>query len=75
MDVCTWRRRGVGTNWESRIDTYIYIYTLPFVKYVASGNLLYSSGGSAKCSVMTLMGRMWGLEGGPRGRGYMYSYS
>ena len=40
-----------GVNWEIRID----IYTLPCVKYRASGNLLYSSGSSAWCSVMTYM--------------------
>ena len=40
---------GGGTNWEIRID----IYTLPCVKLIASGNLLYSTGSSAQCSVMT----------------------
>ena len=29
------------------------INTLPCVKYIASGNLLYSTGSSAWCSVMT----------------------
>ena len=38
-----------GMNWEIRID----IYTLPCVKEIASGNLLYSPGSSAWCSVMT----------------------
>ena len=41
-----------GTNWEIRTD----IYTLPSVKQTASGNLLYSTGSSARCSVMTYMG-------------------
>ena len=36
-------------DWEIRID----IYTLPCVKQITSGNLLYSIGGSAGCSVMT----------------------
>ena len=38
-----------GMNWEIRID----ILTLPCVKQIASGNLLYSTGSSAWCSVMT----------------------
>ena len=38
-----------GTNWEIGID----IYILPCVKYIASGNLLYSTGSSAQCSVRT----------------------
>ena len=29
-----------GTNWESSIET----YTFPFVKYLANGKLLYSTG-------------------------------
>ena len=60
-----------GMNWEVRID----IYTLPCVKSIVSGNLLYSTGSSTQCSVMTHMGGMGGWEGGPRGRGYMYTYS
>ena len=42
-------RKGGGMNWEIRID----IYTLPCVKSLASGNMLYSTGSSAWCSVMT----------------------
>ena len=38
-----------GMNWESSID----IYTLPSRKYIASGELLYSTERSAWCSVMT----------------------
>ena len=36
-----------GKNWEIGID----IYTLPCVKQIASGNMLYSTGSSARCSV------------------------
>ena len=36
-------------NWEISID----IYTLSCVKQIASGNLLYSTGSSAGCSVVT----------------------
>ena len=38
-----------GMNWEIRID----ICTLPWVRQIASGNLLYSTGSSTRCSVMT----------------------
>ena len=40
--------RGNGMNWEIGID----IYTLPCVKQIASGNLQYSAGSSAGCSVV-----------------------
>ena len=36
-------------NWEIRFD----INALPHVKQIASGNLLCSTGSSARCSVMT----------------------
>ena len=38
--------------------TYIlqYIYILPYVKQIASGNLLYNAGSSNRCSVTTLRG-------------------
>ena len=41
-----------GSNWEIRID----IYTLTFIKYIASGKLLYGTGSSGCCSVMTQRG-------------------
>ena len=41
--------RGGGMNWEIRFD----INTLPCVKYISSGKLLYSTGSSAQCSVVT----------------------
>ena len=46
-------REGEKT-WESGID----IYTLPLVKYTASGNLLYNTGSSAQHSVMTKSDRI-----------------
>ena len=51
-------RKG-GKNWKSSTD--IYIYTLPCVKYTASGKLLQSTSCSAWCSVMTWSGEQ--LEG------------
>ena len=38
-----------GMNWEIGID----IHTLPCVKQIARGNMLYSTGSSAGCSVVT----------------------
>ena len=38
-----------GTNWEIRYD----INTRPCVKQIASGNLLYSTGSSDQCCLMT----------------------
>ena len=50
--------RGVGgesgMNWESSADICIF----PCLKQMASGKLLYSTGSSARCSVMTLGGGM-----------------
>ncbi|SBO33677.1 hypothetical protein ANAPC2_01422 [Anaplasma phagocytophilum] len=53
----------------------IDIYTLPCVKQIASGKLLYSTGCSAQYWLCgDLEGRVGG-KGGPRGRGCMYMYS
>ena len=41
--------RGGEMNWEIGID----ICALPCVKQIASGNLLYNTGSSAWCSMMT----------------------
>ena len=46
--------RGDGMNWEIGIDD----YALLCVKQIESGNLLYTAGSSAQCSVMTQMGGM-----------------
>ena len=68
--TCGHRQVGEGgTNWEIRFD----INILPCVKQIASGNLLYSTGSSAQCSVMTQVGGIRGWEGVPRGRGYRYT--
>ena len=42
------RRRG-GMNWDSNTD----IYTLPWVKQIASGKYLYKTRNLDRCSVMT----------------------
>ena len=59
MDVWTWKGRYV-LNWEIESD----IYTLPCVRLIASGDLLYSTGSLAWYSVITQMGEMGGWEGG-----------
>ena len=46
-------------NGESSMET----YTLPYVKQIASGNLLYNSGNSNQGSVTTQRGRMEWEEG------------
>ena len=38
-----------GANWESSMEA----YTLPYVKQIASGNVLYDAGSSGWCSVTT----------------------
>ena len=43
---------GKGEN-EMNCEIRIGIYTLPRIKQAASGKLLYSTGSSAQCSVMT----------------------
>ena len=43
------QRAGVVVNWETGID----IYTLLCIKQVTNENLLYSTGNSTQCSVVT----------------------
>ena len=51
-----------------RIGRVALIYIHHRVKQIANGNLLYSTGSLAWCSVTTWKGGMWGwCEGGPRG--------
>ena len=59
-----------GTNGESSVNK----HTLPCVKRLTSGKLLYSTGSSAQYAVMTYRVG-WGWKEGLRGRGYMYAYS
>ena len=64
------RRVAEGrTNRENRIDT----YTLPWIKQIASGNLLYSTGSSTPCSVMIQRSGMGG-EGERFKREEIYIY-
>ena len=54
-----WGEEDGGTNGESSMET----YTLPYLKYITSGNLLYDSGNSPWGSV-NLEG--WERAGGGR---------
>ena len=54
-----------GTHWEVRTE----LYTIPCVKWTASGELLYSTGSSAQCSGTTERVGMGEWDGCSRGRG------
>lgn len=75
MDL--WAQDGEGErepNWETSIN----IYTLSCVKQIASGKMLCSTELSlVLCDDLEAWDVGWGVrrEGGPRGRGYMYTYS
>ena len=65
-----------GKEKVGRTESSIDIYTLPCVKQMASGKLLYSIGSSAQCSVTTYRDKMGVGDGNEaKGRGYMYRYS
>ena len=48
--------------------------TLPYVKQIANGHLLYGSGNSGSLYQSREVGRGRRWEGGSKGRGYMYTY-
>ena len=49
--------------------------TLPYVKWIANGNLLFKSGNPNRSSVSMWKGGIGGRwEGGSKGRGYMHTY-
>ena len=58
-----------GANEESNMET----YTLPYLKQITSGNLLYDSGNSNRGSVTIQRGGV-GWDGGSGGRRHMYTY-
>ena len=43
------RERGGGMNWETGTDMYIPLH----IKQITTENLLYSTGNSTQCSVVT----------------------
>ena len=56
-----------GMNWEIGID--IYTLLILCIKQITNENLLYSTGNSTQCSVVTE------CEGNPKKKRYMYTYS
>ena len=60
-----------GMDWECSID----IYTLPGVKQIASGNVLFSPGSSAQCFLMTFRGGVGWMGGSLEGGDIWLRYS
>ena len=58
-----------GSHGERSVET----HTLPYVKQIASGSLMYDAGSSDWCPGTTYNGGM-GWEGGSRGRRRMDAY-
>ena len=63
--------KGIKMNWEAET----HIYTLPCVKQIASGKLLYSTGSSVLSASSVLWDDPEGWEGGSKQRRYMYTYN
>ena len=42
-----------GWGWGDKLTDSVDIYTVLWIKLIASGKLLYNTGSSARCSVMT----------------------
>ena len=61
----------VLTIWFLKIKIMLDIYAT--MCKIAGGQLLYSPGSSAQCSVMTWRSGMEEWEGGSRGTGYLYT--
>ena len=74
-----WRNRhknmGRGEERVRCMERGTWKITLPYVKYIANGNLLYGSGNS-NGALYQPRGVGWGgrWEGGSKGRRYMYTY-
>ena len=74
--VCARGTGRVNCTERAVLTSMLYIHNV-CVQQTASGKLLYGTGGSAWCSVMTQRhgtGSEQGQEGGSRGRGYNYMY-
>jgi len=67
----SWGKEEGGMNGESSME----IYTLPYVKSIANGNLLYDSGTPTR-ALWQPRGVGWDgrWEGCSRGRGHVYTY-
>ena len=69
-DLWTWGMSGGRRRWDE-LRSSIDIYTLPCIKQIASGKLLYDTGSSARCSVTN---QRDGVGARFKG-GYMYTCS
>ena len=56
--MVTKRGKGDGKNWEVEIDIHTFIY----IKQITNEKLLYTTGNSTQCSVVTYMGRKYKKE-------------
>ena len=66
-------RGGERKGWGELKEEHWYIYThQPSVKLIASGKLLYSTGSSAQCSVITQRGGLGAGGEAQEGRVYVY---
>ena len=68
---------GWGGRWEERVrcvERVTWKLTLPYVKQIANGHLLYGSGNSGSLYQSREVGRGRRWEGGSKRRGYMYTY-
>lgn len=71
--LCSRYLTNTPKKWDKLVVVGIDIYTLPRVKWIASGKLLHNTGSSAWSPMMVRWGRQGGE--GPRGRRRMYAYS
>ena len=64
-----------GEEWGRGMERVTWKLLLPYVKYIAIGNLLYVSGNSNR-ALYQPRGVGWGgrWEEGSKGREYMYTY-
>ena len=51
LDKAVFHVNGISSLIKGALESNVDIYTLPYVKQIASGKLLYSMGSSAQCSV------------------------
>ena len=59
---------------EGEIYEKTWKLTLPYVKYIANGNLLYGSGNQTRALYQPRVGWCARWEGGSKRRGYMHTY-
>ena len=65
---------GRGEERVRCMERVTWTLTLPYVKYITNGNLLYGSGNQTGALYQPRVGWCGIWEGGSKGRGYMYTY-